>query len=76
MRLVGSICYLHRSLHRRQIKAGRHGAMRMIPRVTRGVRITCNEWMKQALLDGIDQSQSTLFPDYRQIPLAEIESVK
>jgi|KBSMisStaDraftv2_1062788.scaffolds.fasta_scaffold17713_2 hypothetical protein len=36
--------------------------------------------MKQALLDGIDQSQSTLFfPDYRhlnEIPLAEIESVK
>jgi len=37
--------------------SGRHGAMRMIPRVTRGVRITSNEWMKQALLDGIDQSQ-------------------
>lgn len=23
--------------------------------------------MKQALLDGIDQSQSTLFPDYRHL---------
>jgi len=41
--------------------------MRMIPRVTRGVIITSNEWMKQALLDGIDQSQSTLFPDYRHL---------
>lgn len=39
----------------------------MIPRVTRGVIITSNEWMKQALLDGIDQSQSTLFPDYRHL---------
>jgi hypothetical protein len=41
-----SISYLHRSLHRRQIKAGRHGAMCMIPRITRGVRITSNDIFK------------------------------